>query len=101
MEKKFKRKPYIVQEEIPLASIDECPLDIRVMVQRKRGSQEWHVTGRAVKVAEDYFINIGAKDIITLNQAFLGKDQEKGSKYIRKAIHGLYRLFRSILLLIF
>jgi glutathione synthase/RimK-type ligase-like ATP-grasp enzyme len=67
---KYARKLYIVQEKIPLARINHCPFDIRVMVQRKQGEEEWHVTGKAVKVADEgFFITNVAKEILMLNQA--------------------------------
>jgi hypothetical protein len=69
-EKSDKGKTYIVQERIPLAAIDGCPFDIRVMVQRKQGSQEWCVTGKAVKVASQNFaITNVSREILTLEQA--------------------------------
>jgi glutathione synthase/RimK-type ligase-like ATP-grasp enzyme len=74
---KYKKKLYIVQEKIPLASIDNCPFDIRVMVQRKQGEEEWHVTGKAVKVADDgFFITNVAKEILTLNYGLERSDME-------------------------
>ncbi|MBT2700718.1 YheC/YheD family protein [Bacillus sp. ISL-40] len=74
---KYTRKLYIVQEKIPLACVGKCPFDVRVMVQRKQGAEEWHVTGKAVKVADEgYFITNIAKEILTLNQALERSDIE-------------------------
>lgn len=54
---------YIIQHRIPLAEIDRCPFDIRVMVQRKVDSP-WTVTGKLVKLASSGFaitnVNLGA-----------------------------------------
>lgn len=41
----------IVQRKISLARIKNRPFDLRVMVQRKRGSSDWKVTGKLAKVA--------------------------------------------------
>lgn len=46
---------YIVQQYIPLASIDNRPFDIRVMVQRRK-RQSWEVTGKLAKVAGQNYI---------------------------------------------
>jgi hypothetical protein len=68
---KYRRKIYIVQEKIPLATMDDRPIDIRVMVQRKEDSNEWNVTGKLVKVAaRGYFITNVAPEILELNAAF-------------------------------
>lgn len=54
---------YIIQYRIPLAEIDRCPFDVRVMVQRKADSP-WTVTGRLVKLASSGYaitnVNLGA-----------------------------------------
>ncbi len=54
---------YIIQYRIPLAEIDGCPFDIRVMVQRKADSP-WTVTGKLAKLASSGFaitnVNLGA-----------------------------------------
>lgn len=44
--------PFIIQQHVPLAKIDNSPFDIRVIVQRKIGSKRWIVTGRYAKVAK-------------------------------------------------
>lgn len=41
----------LVQRKISLARISDRPFDIRVMVQRKRGSSHWQVTGKLAKIA--------------------------------------------------
>lgn len=46
---------YIIQRRIPLAQINGRPFDIRVMVQRRKGSP-WTVTGKMAKVAGGGFI---------------------------------------------
>jgi len=67
----FKKKRYIVQQKIALATINGCPIDLRVMVQRKKGSLEWVVTGKLVKVANRGFIVTNlAKAILSVEQAF-------------------------------
>lgn len=67
---KYRRKIYIVQEKIPLATLDDRPFDIRVMVQRPEDANEWDVTGKLVKVAaRGYFITNVSPEIIALNAA--------------------------------
>jgi glutathione synthase/RimK-type ligase-like ATP-grasp enzyme len=53
-----KRKKYIVQQYIPLATIANIPFDTRVMIQRRRRKKSpWVMTGKAAKVAHpDYVI---------------------------------------------
>jgi hypothetical protein len=46
----FLSKSYLVQKKISLAKIDQCPFDIRVVVQRK-SDEPWTLTGRLAKKA--------------------------------------------------
>ncbi|MFP7299303.1 YheC/YheD family protein [Neobacillus niacini] len=65
-----KKGRYIVQKRIPLATIDNCPFDIRVMVQRKRKSLEWRVTGKLAKVAaKGFFITNAARKVLSVKEA--------------------------------
>ncbi|MBV7504074.1 YheC/YheD family protein [Bacillus sp. sid0103] len=67
---KYGRKLYIVQQKIPLATVGDCPFDLRVMVEREKDSIEWRVTGKLAKVAENgYFITNIAKSILSVDQA--------------------------------
>ncbi|WML42354.1 YheC/YheD family protein [Neobacillus sp. OS1-2] len=62
------RKYYIVQQTLPLASIDGCPLDVRVIVQTYDST--WHVTGKIVKVAaQDFFVTNIAQKLLSLEEA--------------------------------
>ncbi|MFD1175330.1 YheC/YheD family protein [Paenibacillus puldeungensis] len=47
---------YMVQRRITRPTINECPFDMRVIVQRKRKSAGWVVTGKVVKVAGKGYI---------------------------------------------
>ncbi|MFC4077601.1 YheC/YheD family protein [Salinithrix halophila] len=49
------RTLYLVQQRISLIEVGGCPVDIRVMVQRKKGSP-WQVTGHLAKVAGQGYI---------------------------------------------
>lgn len=74
-----KRPRYIVQQKIPLATINHNPFDMRVMVQRKRNSSEWFITGKLAKLAaNNYVITNAAKAVISveeaLNQSNLNKE---------------------------
>jgi hypothetical protein len=42
---------YMVQRRISRAKIKGCPYDMRVIVQRKKGSSTWKVTGKIAKLA--------------------------------------------------
>lgn len=57
LKQKAGKKPYIVQRYVHLARVNNHPIDLRVMVQRKKGGP-WRVTGKLAKVA-------GANHIIT------------------------------------
>jgi hypothetical protein len=48
--KTISTRKYIIQQYIPLATIDTHPFDIRVMAQRNNHSS-WKITGKAAKVA--------------------------------------------------
>jgi glutathione synthase/RimK-type ligase-like ATP-grasp enzyme len=63
----LRKKKYIVQEVIPLATYHNRPFAIRVMVQRKKDSLKWNVTGKAVN---GFFITNVAKEIVTIEEAF-------------------------------
>lgn len=47
---------YMVQQRVQLAEIRNRPFDIRVMVQRKKSSDSWKVTGKVAKVAGKGYI---------------------------------------------
>lgn len=53
---KIGSRKYMIQYRIPLAQIHGRPMDVRVMVQRKKVSDPWTVTGKAVKVAGNGYI---------------------------------------------
>ncbi|SFC78030.1 YheC/D like ATP-grasp [Bacillus sp. OV322] len=62
------KKSYIVRERLPLAEIDGCPIDIRVITQKEHSS--WKVTEKIVKVAgKDFFITNAAQKLLNLDQA--------------------------------
>lgn len=44
-------RPYIVQRYIPLANVQGRPIDIRVIVQKQKNSNDWVVTGKVAKLA--------------------------------------------------
>lgn len=65
-----RRGRYIVQEKILLAEINQCPFDIRVLVQRKRKFPDWAVTAKAAKVAaRGFVITNAAKAVLTVETA--------------------------------
>jgi len=50
------RGRYIVQRRVPLATVSRRPFDVRVIVQRKIGSNKWTVTGKVAKLAGKGYI---------------------------------------------
>ncbi len=72
------KKKYIVQQKIPLATINNCPFDIRVMIQRKTSDLNWKVTGILVKVAaKGFFVTNYAKGVKTLEEAIIASSISK------------------------
>ncbi len=55
IQRKTKSAPYIVQQKIHLAKVNGKPFDVRVMVQRKKGTP-WTITGKLAKIAGPGFI---------------------------------------------
>lgn len=47
---------YMVQQRINRPTIDQCPFDMRVIVQRRTNSSRWVVTGKVIKVAGKGYI---------------------------------------------
>jgi hypothetical protein len=85
IESKIDPSQFLVQQKIHLVSIDKCPIDFRVMVQRKRGSSKWHITGKLAKMAyKGYIITNFAKKILYIEDA-LGQTS-LDTKQIQKAI---------------
>lgn len=64
------KKSYLVQEKILLPTINGCPFDIRVMIQRESVQSEWVVTGKITRTAATGFIvtNV-AKALSTVEDA--------------------------------
>lgn len=56
---------YMVQQRVRLAKIRNRPFDVRVIVQRKKNSDSWRITGKVTKVA-------GKGYIVTNNQRSKG-----------------------------
>ncbi|MFC5451619.1 YheC/YheD family protein [Paenibacillus aestuarii] len=69
--KKTKGRGYIVQRRLQLAQIQHKPFDIRIMVQRRKGtSSTWKVTGSYAKVAaQGYLITNVPSNIIPVPEA--------------------------------
>lgn len=69
--KKTRRRGYIVQRRLQLAQIQHKPFDIRIMVQRRKGtSSTWKVTGSYAKVAaQGYLITNVSSHIIPVPEA--------------------------------
>lgn len=86
-------RSYIVQRGIRLARVNGRPFDIRVMVQRRRGSA-WVVTGMLAKVAGPGFIvtNIrrsGGKAITVPNAIRLSNIAKRSTHYLLRRIESV------------
>ncbi|WP_233713415.1 YheC/YheD family protein [Lederbergia citri] len=82
------KRQYIIQRWISLAKIDDSPIDIRVIVQRKRNSSEWIVTGKLAKIARDGFIiTSAAKELVPVEEAI--ERSSLNSQLIQKLIFEL------------
>ncbi len=53
--KRLSSRTHIIQKRISLAEIGKRPMDLRVMVQRKKGG-DWTITGKLAKVAGPGYI---------------------------------------------
>jgi hypothetical protein len=56
LKRKMGNRKYIVQRRINLVTVDKRPIDIRVIVQRRKNTSKWHVTGEVAKVAGKGYI---------------------------------------------
>lgn len=58
------KKYYLVQQKLPLATINDCPIDVRVVTQKSNSA--WIATGMLAKVAgRGYFITNAAQKLLT------------------------------------
>ncbi|MCM3439707.1 YheC/YheD family protein [Metabacillus halosaccharovorans] len=70
VERSLIKEKNIVQKGIPLSTINGSPFDLRIMVQRKKESEEWVVTGMLAKVAsKNYFITNVTKKVLDVQSA--------------------------------
>ncbi|PTM58940.1 YheC/YheD family protein [Desmospora activa] len=56
IKKKIGSRRYLIQRRVRLSEIDNRPFDIRIIVQRKKNSRSWKVTGKVAKVAGKGYI---------------------------------------------
>lgn len=56
IKRKIRSSAYMVQRRIPLATINNRPFDLRIIVQRRRNSTIWKITAKAAKVAGKGYI---------------------------------------------
>lgn len=71
---------YIVQRRLQLAQVGHKPFDIRIMVQRKKGSSStWTVTGSYAKVAERGYLvtNVASRTIPVLEALKLARIEDR------------------------
>lgn len=61
-------KYYVIQQRLPLATINDCPMDCRAIVQKV--DSIWRATGKIVKVAgPGFFITNAAQELQSLENA--------------------------------
>lgn len=64
----FSDTHYIVQRRVPLATVESCPIDVRVMTSKVDG--KWVVSGKLVKIAGDhFFITNAIQKVVTFDEA--------------------------------
>lgn len=76
----YKDRGYIVQKRLQLAQIQHKPFDIRIMVQRKKGSTSpWIVTGSYAKVAAQGYLvtNVSSRTIPVLEALKLAQIRDR------------------------
>ncbi|SEG78479.1 YheC/YheD family protein [Paenibacillus sp. UNC499MF] len=75
LSKKIGSQSYIVQQSIERATVGERAFDLRIIVQRKKNSSRWIVTGRVAKVVgSGYFVsNTSRKGKLLLLDEALGR----------------------------
>lgn len=62
------KKDYIIQQRVPLATIDHCPMDVRVIAQKDEST--WKITGKVVKLAgKNFIVTNAAQKLLTLEEA--------------------------------
>lgn len=107
IKRKTKGASYIVQRKIRLAKVNGRPFDARVMLQRKRGSSNWVLTGKLAKIAgAGYIITNTARSkgkVVPLSEA-IGKSDVRGKSAGEiqsriddiglKAVRQLHRYYR-------
>ncbi len=79
--RKIGSRAYIIQQRIPLATVDKTPFDIRVMVQRQNYKAPWEVTGKFAKIAQKgYFVTNAARGIVLVETAMKRSSLKKTPK---------------------
>ncbi|MBU8906022.1 YheC/YheD family protein [Desertibacillus haloalkaliphilus] len=82
---------YIVQKYIELATINERPFDLRVMVQRKI-DHDWEITGQYAKVAKRGLIitNLKSKaDVLPVEEVLLTLNVGEGQRRMQALVHSI------------
>lgn len=67
-ENHLSERDYIIQQKLPLAMINGCPIDCRVIVQKVDSA--WKTTGKIVKIAaEGFIVTNAAQGLVSLKDA--------------------------------
>lgn len=90
--KNINKRKMIIQRVIPLAKKDGHPFDIRVMVQRRKNTSNWVVTGKLAKVAGNgFFITNAAREVLTVEEAIQKSTIELQNQEIKNMMDELER----------
>lgn len=86
--------PYLVQRRVSRATVDGRPFDLRIVVQRRKDSDHWTVTGKLAKVAGEGYIvsNITRSKgtVLPLNAAIRKSTIERKEGVVDKVEHVAY-----------
>lgn len=90
LRRRIRRRGYLVQQRLPLATFAGCPFDLRVSVQRDR-SGDWQVTGIAGKVARQgaYVTNVAQGGTVFPLSALLREYPQLNAAAVEADIHDL------------
>ncbi|MFO1446344.1 YheC/YheD family protein [Bacillus sp. Bva_UNVM-123] len=78
------KKDYLIQPKLLLATINNCPMDVRILMQKRR--KLWMITGEIVKVAaNDFIITNAAQKLLSIMNALQASNIAHLNKKMLKA----------------
>ncbi len=85
VKRKIGSSDYMVQRRIPLATVNNRPFDMRIIVQRRRNSGVWTITAKVAKVAGKGYIvtnNTRSKGMLLHVESALRRSSLKGHSHL-------------------